>query len=120
MRVWLVIAGWVLGLGGCTGSGNTLPGTTSVGRQSKEQCLSAYPERPGNLYQRQICLTNVAAAKESTLSAAQKVIVDDCAKELLSLANNADKAVISLAVYRSQRDVLRAKCSTALAKATPR
>jgi hypothetical protein len=45
---------------------------------------------------------------------------DDCAKELLSLANNADKAVISFAVYRSQRDVLRGKCSAALAKATPR
>jgi|GEM_PF-2499537 len=120
MRTWLVIAGLAWGMGGCKGSVATLPGTASVGGQSKEECLSAYPERPGSLYQRQICLTNVASAKESTLSPAQKEIVDDCARELLSLANNADKAVISLDVYRSQRDVLRGKCSAALAKATPR
>ena len=89
-------------------------------RLSKTQCLSTYPERPGTLFLRQKCLSDVAFAGEARLTPAQKTIVDDCAKALLTLANNGDKAIIALDAYQAQKDLLLAKCSTALAKVTPK
>ena len=89
-------------------------------RLSKTQCLSTYPERPGSLFLRQKCLSDVAFAGEVRLTPAQKDIIDGCAKELLTLANKGDKAMIALDAYQAQKDLLLAKCSTALAQVTPK
>ena len=121
----LTIATLGFGLAACSAS----PGKDSAAsaalnpagaRLSKTQCLSTYPERPGSLFLRQKCLSDVAFAGEARLTPAQKDIIDGCAKELLTLANKGDKAMIALDTYQAQKDLLLAKCSTALAKVTPK
>lgn len=87
---------------------------------TKGGCMASYPEQAGSLYQRQKCLADVALAEESTLNAAQQAIVNDCARDLLSLANSADKAVIALEAYQVRKHQLMLQCATAMAKVTPK
>lgn len=112
------------GLAACSASPGKDSATAALNptgaRLSKTQCLSTYPERPGSLFLRQKCLSDVAFAGEARLTPAQKDIIDGCAKELLTLANKGDKAAIALDAYQVQKDLLLAKCSTALAKVTPK
>ena len=121
----LAIATLGFTLAACTapagkGAGVSADSNPAGTRLSKTQCLSTYPERPGTLFLRQKCLSDVAFAGEAKLTPAQKTIVDDCAKALLTLANQGDKAVMALDAYQAQKDLLLAKCSTALAKVTPK
>ena len=120
----LAIATLGFGLAACTASPGKDSATAALNpagtRLSKTQCLSTYPERPGSLFLRQKCLSDVAFAGEAKLTPAQKDIIDGCAKELLTLANKGDKALIALDAYQAQKDLLLAKCSTALAKVTPK
>lgn len=125
MRYWLIIAWLANGLAGCVDSGKQPAGTggASADRSAamtKGQCLASYPERPGSLYQRQKCLADVALAEESTLNAAQQTIANDCARDLLALANSADKAVITLEAFQARKHQLMLQCATAMAKVTPR
>ena len=120
----LAIATLGFGLAACSASPGKDSATAALNptgaRLSKTQCLSTYPERPGSLFLRQKCLSDVAFAGEARLTPAQKDIIDGCAKELLTLANKGDKALIALDAYQAQKDLLLAKCSTALAKVTPK
>jgi hypothetical protein len=120
----LTIATLGFGLAACSASPGKDSATAALNptgaRLSKTQCLSTYPERPGSLFLRQKCLSDVAFAGEARLTPAQKDIIDGCAKELLTLANKGDKAMIALDAYQVQKDLLLAKCSTALAKVTPK
>jgi hypothetical protein len=104
----LTIATLGFGLAACTSS----PG--------KDSATAALNPAGTRLSKTQKCLSDVAFAGEARLTPAQKDIIDGCAKELLTLANKGDKAMIALDAYQVQKDLLLAKCSTALAKVPPK
>jgi hypothetical protein len=85
---------------------------------SKDQCMTQYPMKTGQLARRQQCINSLASKSAAKMNASQKAIVSDCSRKLLTLADSADKSAISLNAYNARKQQLRGECNSAIRKAT--
>jgi molecular chaperone GrpE (heat shock protein) len=84
---------------------------------SKDQCMTQYPMKTGQLARRQQCINSLASKSAAKMNASQKAIVSDCSRKLLTLADSADKSAISLNAYNAKKQQLRGECNSAIRKA---
>jgi hypothetical protein len=81
---------------------------------SKDQCMTQYPMKTGQLARRQQCINSLASKSAAKMNASQKAIVSDCSRKLLTLADSADKSAISLNAYNAKKQQLRGECNSAI------
>jgi hypothetical protein len=94
--------------------------TSSVSTvMSKEQCVTKFAARIGQVAARQECVNESARQGLDKFDAIDRIIIEDCANLLVDLARRADSRAISLDAYKVQKQQIRMQCNTAIRTKTP-